>query len=92
MKLKDRPLAWWRGRSFQNWCNADPDDDRKIYYTVNHRSIGQGLRVLTFTSEEYVDPMIMYYLETGTINSLKLINNEWHVIIDAGIIPDELYK
>ena len=85
--LKDKPLEWWKGKSFRRWCAVDPNDDRKINYTINHRSIGQGLQVFKFTSEEEVDVMMMYYLETGKINDLKLENGEWYVIIDAGIIP-----
>ena len=87
MKLKDRPLEWWKGRSFQRWCGVDENDSRKINYTVNHRSIGKGLRVFTFTSEDRVGVDKLYWLQTGVINDLKLVNNEWYVVIDAGIIP-----
>ena len=87
MKLKDRPLEWWKGRSFARWCKVDVNDERKINYTVNHRSIGKGLRVFKFTSDDYVDGEYMYWLNTGVINEIKLENNEWYVTIDAGIIP-----
>lgn len=87
MKLKDRPLEWWKGKKFTYWCRADKNDERKINYTVNHRSIGQGLRVFHFTSEDRIDWEQMYHLRTGYINDLQLKNNEWFVIIDAGIIP-----
>ena len=87
MKLKDRPLDWWKGRSFAYWCRADRNDTRKINYTVNHRSIGQGLRVFKFTSDDLVGVDKMYWLRTGIINDIKLVNNEWFVAIDAGIIP-----
>lgn len=92
MKLKDRPLDWWKGRSFRYWCRADINDTRKINYTINHRSIGQGLRVYRFTSDDLVDIEKMYWCRTGIINDLKLENNEWFVVIDAGVIPAELYK
>lgn len=87
MKLKDRPLEWWKGKKFTYWCRADKNDVRKINYTVNHRSIGQGLRVFHFTSEDRVDWEMMYHLRTGYINDIQLKNGEWFVIIDAGIIP-----
>lgn len=87
MKLKDRPLEWWKGKKFTYWCRADKNDERKINYTVNHRSIGQGLRVFKFTSEDRIDWERMYDLRTGYIQDLQLKNGEWFVIIDAGIIP-----
>lgn len=87
MKLKDRPLEWWKGKKFTYWCRADMNDERKINYTVNHRSIGQGLRVFKFTSEDRIDWERMYDLRTGYIQDLQLKNGEWFVIIDAGIIP-----
>lgn len=92
MKLKDRPLEWWIGRSFEYWCRADKNDDRKINYTVNHRSIGQGLRTFKFTSDDLVGIDKLYWLKTGIIRHLDLINDEWFVVIDAGIIPEEHYK
>ena len=92
MKLKDRPLEWWHGKRFTYWCRADRNDERKINYTVNHRSIGQGLRVFTFTSDDLVGWDRMYDLRHGIINEIKLIDNEWFVSVDAGIIPAELYK
>ena len=87
MKLKDRPLEWWKGRSFRYWCRADRSDTRKINYTLNHRSIGQGLRVYTFTSEDKVDLALMWDIEHSVINEIKLIDDEWFVTLDAGIIP-----
>jgi hypothetical protein len=87
MKLKDRPDEWWKGKKFSYWCRADRNDTRKIHYTVNHRSIGQGLRVFSFTSDDEVDPEMMYWLRTGIIKDLNLIDTDWYVIIDAGIIP-----
>lgn len=87
MKLKDRPLEWWKGKKFTYWCRSDRNDERKINYTINHRSIGQGLRVFHFTTDDVVDWEKMYWLRTGRINDLRFENNEWFVVIDAGIIP-----
>ena len=87
MKLKERPLEWWKGRSFRYWCRADRNDTRKINYTLNHRSIGQGLKTYTFTSEDIVDFSLFYDVQNSVINEIKLVNDEWFVILDAGIIP-----
>ena len=88
MKLKDRPLSWWKGKLFRYWCSADRNDERKINYTVMHRSIGQGLREFHFTSEDS-NPEYMYWCKTGRIQSLRLENNEWFVTIVAGIMLQE---
>ena len=87
MKLKDRPLEWWKGRSYRYWCRADRNDTRKINYTLNHRSIGQGLKTYTFTSEDIVDFSLFYDVQNSVINEIKLVNDEWFVVLDAGIIP-----
>lgn len=87
MKLKERPLAWWNGKKFTYWCRADQNDTRKINYTVNHRSIGKGLRVFRFTSDDTATWEQMYWLRTGYIEDIDLRNDEWFVTINAGIIP-----
>ena len=87
MKLKDRPLEWWNGKRFSYWCRADQNDDRKINYTLNHRSIGQGLRVFKFTSEDTISLERVYDLRNGYIEKLELKGNEWFVVINAGILP-----
>ena len=92
MKLKERPLEWWKGKKFTYWCRADVNDERKINYTMNHRSIGQGLQVFRFTSEEEVDWLMMQRIRESVIEEIKLENDEWHVVIAAGIIPAELLR
>ena len=92
MKLKDRPLEWWRGKKYTYWCKADRNDERKINYTVHHRSIGKGLREFKFASTDKVNWEMLWFLKEGRINSIKLKNNEWFVVIDAGVIPAKLYK
>lgn len=87
MKLKERPLAWWKGKKFTYWCRADQNDTRKINYTVNHRSIGKGRRVFRFTSDDTATWEQMYWLRTGYIEDIDLRNDEWFVTINAGIIP-----
>ena len=92
MKLKDRPMIWWIGRSFRYWCSADKNDTQKINYTVNHRSIGKGLEVYHFTTDDLIGVDKMYMLKTGIISELKHENNEWTVTVEAGIVPEELFK
>ena len=89
MKPKDRPLAWWKGRKFTYWARQDTKDTRKIHYTIHHRSLGQGLLVFTFTSDDLVDGYIQYLLHTGLIKEIRIVNNEWFVTIAAGIILEE---
>ena len=92
MALKDRPLSWWKGKLFRYWCSADRNDTRRIHYKINHRSIGQGLRVFRFTSDDLVGWEEQYACETGRIHSLRLDGNEWYIEIDAGIIPEDVLK
>ena len=82
MKLKERPLAWWHGRKFTYWCHADSNDTRKINYTFNHYSIGQGKETSHFTSDEMADGYRMYQLRNSFIHDIKLINDEWFVELD----------
>lgn len=86
MKLKDRPLEWWKGRNYTYWCRADSKDERKINYTFNWYSIGQGHVVEHYTSDELVDPLTMYKIRNSKINEIKLIDNEWYVTLDYGCI------
>lgn len=89
MKLKDRPLEWWKGKRFSYWCRADRNDERKINYTLIHRSIGQGEQKSQFTSEDSVDGSVMWMIRNSWIKDLKLVNNEWFVTIVAGIVLAE---
>lgn len=89
MKLKERPLEWWKGRKFSYWCRADINDERKINYTILHRSIGQGLQKHHFTSDDLVGGLEMHWCHTGIIKELKLINNEWFVTLVVGIVLPE---
>lgn len=81
MKLKDRPLEWWRGKRYTYWCRADINDQRKIHYTLNWYS-PTGPKVERFTSEEGVHPSVMALIRQSVIKDLKLIDNEWHVELD----------
>lgn len=89
MKLKERPLSWWKGKLFRYWAKADVNDTRKINYTIKHRSIGQGMRVFHFTSNDLVGADEMYWVRTGRIQEIKQENNEWFVTMIAGIMLQE---
>ena len=82
MKLKDRPLEWWKGRKYTYWCRADQNDERKINYTFNHFSLGQGQEIYHFTSEQFADGYRMYQLRNSWVHEIKLIDNEWFVELD----------
>lgn len=82
MKLKERPLDWWKGRSFSYWCKADQNDSTKINYTLNWFSIGDGWTVMNFTSDEYADGHLMYMLNKSSIHEIRKENNEWFVELD----------
>ena len=82
MKLKDRPLAWWKGRTFRYWCRADINDTRKINYTINWFSIGKGWAYLTCTSDDEVDGHTMHIIQNSYIHDIQLKDDEWFVTID----------
>jgi len=86
MKLKDRPLEWWKGRSYLYWCRADSNDERKINYTLNWYSIGQGLTIEHYTSDKPVDLLTIYRIRNSKINEIRLVDDEWYVVLDYGCI------
>ena len=86
MKDKDRPLEWWKGKSFRRWCAADTNDTRKINYTFRWFSIGQGLVISQYTSDKPVDGITLYRIQNSKVNSIKLIENEWYVVLDYGCV------
>lgn len=81
MKLKDRPLEWWRGKRFTYWCRADRNDERKIHYTLYYYTV-TGPKVEGFTSEDSISPLTMGLIRGSVIKDLKLIDNEWHVELE----------
>ena len=86
MKLKERPLEWWKGRKFTYWCRADVNDERKINYTLNLMTVGGGTQVYYFSSEDVVGFDVLSWLRSGRINDLRFENDEWFVTIDAVLI------
>lgn len=81
MKLKDRPLDWWRGKRFSLWCRSDINDDRKINYTLNEQTL-TCVETQQFTSDDYVSLSLLTKVRHSTISDLQLIDNEWHVVLD----------
>ena len=67
----------WYGRSFLTWCESDPEDDRKICYTLEDGTGKEPTR--NFSSEDEIDGRIMLLIRSSTIEELELVNNEYHV-------------
>ena len=82
MKLKERPLAWWKGRKYTYWCSADRNDETKINYTINWFSIGGGWAVIRCTSEDEILPITMYKVRNSFIHEIEKKNGEWFVTLD----------
>ena len=56
-----------------DWCMEDPDDERKINYSLEV----QG-EVFDFTSESNVSLSIMWALQASEIRNIGLIEGEWY--------------
>ncbi len=84
MKLKDRPLQWWIGRSFAYWCRADINDTAKINYTLNWFSLSceSPWKMTRFSTDNRVNGQFLYQLQNGYIHDLKKVNGEWVVTVD----------
>ena len=68
----------FKGKTFREWCALNPSDDRRIHY--NLRGIWEGKQQhATFTSDDSVDALMFYRIQNATIDTLTLIDNEWHV-------------
>lgn len=78
------PSRFWIGKDFMDWCIADENchDDRKINYTlVTHLWSGETRRE-KFTSDDTVDYYTMLKIRESSIMDMKLVDNEWHFIIE----------
>lgn len=64
------------GMNFHDWCKLDPDDERKINYTLHHY---EG--TVRFDSTEVVSGLTRNRVIDSTIEDIKLINNEWFVVL-----------
>ncbi|MBQ6803619.1 MAG: hypothetical protein IJP04_03085 [Clostridia bacterium] len=81
MKLKDRPLEWWKGKKYTYWCRADVNDTRKINYILRGMW-GWEEHEEHFTSEDDVDCFMLHRVQSSIITKLELINNEWFVELE----------
>lgn len=70
----------YRGWNFGDWCKLDPDDERKINYTL--RGIWDGKKQEAhFTSDDDVDALMVYRIASSTIERIELTGNEWFVVL-----------
>lgn len=70
----------YKGWNFQRWCALDPDDERKINYTL--KGIWEGKKQETqFTSEDTIDGMMLYRVQNSKIENIELVNDEWCVVL-----------
>lgn len=66
--------------NFQKWCKLNPNDERRIKYTL--KGIWEGKKQeASFTSDEEVDGLMMYRVQNSTIESIELVNNEWVAVL-----------
>ncbi len=71
-----------RRQRFRTWCEKDLSDDRKIHYTCNIDG-----EVYKFTSDDKLEvnngalPTLRWLNEAAMIDDIKLIDNEWHVVL-----------
>lgn len=72
-------MAKYKGWSFQRWCRLDPDDERKINYTL--RGVWDGKeQEANFTSDDTVDIPMLMRIREAKIECVELLaNNEWAV-------------
>ena len=62
--------------NFQEWCQLDMQDTRKINYEL----LRDG-KVEHLTSDDEVDYLTMCFVRGASIEFLKLFHNEWFVIL-----------
>lgn len=70
------------GMNFQEWCNLDPGDKRKINYTLLTDENG-AIEKKTLTSNDSVNIDILVNIQRATISEISLIDNEWHIVLDC---------
>ena len=65
------------GMNFHDWCKLEPDDKRKINYTLKDK---HGTEI-KFDSTVVVKRIIITRLLESSIEDINLIDNEWHVVL-----------
>lgn len=71
----------YKGMNFQKWCALDPDDERKINYTLKG-DWGFAKHEEHFTSEDTIDIIMLGRIQDSIIESIELVNNEWFVVLN----------
>jgi hypothetical protein len=71
----------YEGMNFQKWCALDVDDERKINYTLKGH---WGFRDHEehFTSEDFVEPIMLTRVQNSVIEKAEILNNEWFVVLN----------
>ncbi len=82
MKLKDKPLEYWRNKKYISWCKADVNDERRINYHLTMCTLA-GDKLFSFTSDEYIEPIMLDRVQRSTIKEIQLFNNEWFVKLEC---------
>ncbi len=67
-----------RRTRFITWCRRDMNDERKINYTFRNFEDGEDAH---FTSEETCSFSTMERIRYAWIESIELIDDEWHVVL-----------
>lgn len=68
-------LKKWIGQDFLDFCRADPDDERRIAYTLHE----EGKETRKFTSDDIVSPETIRKIRKSTIVGVGLTDNCWHI-------------
>lgn len=71
----------YEGMNFKKWCALDPDDERKINYTLKGHW-GFAEHEEHFTSEDTVEPITLTRVQNSIIEKVELVNNEWFVVLN----------
>ena len=70
----------WIGKNFKEWCALDPDDSRKIHYTLTYIHAMQPVTE-QFTTDDVLDGIYLIRLQNSFIDKIELIDNEWHITL-----------
>lgn len=66
-----------RRMRFGTWCKKDVNDERKINYTLK----AYDGNTLKFTSDEPQPHSMLTRLRYAWIETIELIDNEWHATL-----------
>jgi hypothetical protein len=76
-----KKMKKYKGMNFQEWCALDPQDERKINYTL--KGVWEGAKHEEhFTSEDNVDIITLGIIQNSVIENIEFANNEWFVVLN----------